>query len=204
MSLKKTVSLGITGGIGSGKSHICRLLAQRGIPVFDTDTEARREMLRNTAIHARLHALLQAPPLLPDGRLDKPLLSAYIRSGIPQARKVGSIVHPYVRLRFRQWAEAQDAPIVVMESALLFEAHFNTEVTATLCVTAPLELRIRRIMERDGKSRGEALGWISLQTDEARLALKADHIIVNDQATPLVPQIDALLASLQQTARQQH
>ena len=200
MLLKKTVSLGLTGGIGSGKSYVCRLLVGRGIPIFDTDSEARKEMLANRAIHTSLQALLSASPLLPDGSLNKPLISSYIRGGDKQARQVNEIVHPFVRQRFRCWLEAQHAPIAVMESALLFESHFDTEVTNTVCVTAPLELRLHRVMARDGKSREEALRWMRMQMPEDEKLRKADYVIINNQIVPLEPQIDELLKALLQGA----
>ena len=196
MSLKKTVSLGLTGGIGSGKSYVCRLLDRRGIPIFDTDGEARKEMVGNSSIHLSLQALLSASPLLPDGSLNKPLISSYIQGGDEQTRQVNEIVHPFVRQRFRRWLEAQHAPIVVMESALLFESHFDDEVTNTVCVTAPLELRLHRVMARDGKSREEALRWMSMQMPEDEKLRKADYVIINNQIEPLEPQVDNLLEVL--------
>ena len=198
MLSKKTISLGLTGGIGSGKSYVCSLLARRGIPIFDTDSEARKEMFDNRTIHDSLQALLSASPLLADGSLNKPLISSYIRGGDEHARQVNEIVHPFVRQRFRRWMEAQHAPIVVMESALLFESHFDDEVTNTVCVTAPLELRLRRVMARDGKSREETLRWMSLQMPEDEKLRKADYIIINNEVEPLMPQVDSLLKALRQ------
>lgn len=198
MLSKKTISLGLTGGIGSGKSYVCSLLAQRGIPIFDTDSEARKEMFENRNIHISLQSLLSASPLLPDGSLNKPLISSYIRGGDEHARQVNEIVHPFVRQRFRRWMEAQHAPIVVMESALLFESHFDDEVTNTVCVTAPLELRLHRVMARDGKSREETLRWMSLQMPEDEKLRKADYVIINNEKEPLMPQVDSLLKALQQ------
>lgn len=198
MLSKNTISLGLTGGIGSGKSYVCSLLAQRGIPIFDTDSEARKEMFENRNIHISLQTLLSASPLLPDGSLNKPLISSYIRGGDEHACQVNEIVHPFVRQRFRRWMEAQHVPIVVMESALLFESHFDDEVTNTVCVTAPLELRLHRVMARDGKSREETLRWMSLQMPEDEKLRKADYVIINNEKEPLMPQVDSLLKALRQ------
>ena len=206
--------LGITGSIGSGKSHVCHLLEERGIPVFYTDIDAKAEMRENPDIHRELTALIGPDAIDADGHPVKAVLADYICRGPHYADQVNAIVHPRVRERMRQWINATKTPTqpprgealglfspsgeleggsVCIESALLFESGFHTDCTATITVVAPLELRIKRIMQRDHISREKALEWINLQMPQEQKAALADHIIVNDSVTPITPQIDKIL-----------
>ena len=190
------ISLGITGGIGSGKSYFCRILEQRGIPVFYADDVARNEMLTNSGIHSALEQLVGHGVLLADGSLNKPLLSSYVSESDGQAQSVNAIVHPQVRLKLRQWIESQSAPLVAVECALLFEAGFAREVSLSVLVTAPTETRIQRVMARDGKTKDEILRWMSLQMPEEEKKHYADYIVVNDGETSLYAQMDSLMRSV--------
>ena len=206
--------LGITGSIGSGKSHVCHLLEERGIPVFYTDIEAKAEMRENPDIHRELTALIGPEAIDADGHPVKAVLADYICRGPHYADQVNAIVHPRVRERMRQWINANKTPTnpprgealglfspsgeleggsVCIESALLFESGFHTDCTTTITVVAPLELRIKRIMQRDHISREKALEWINLQMPQEQKAALADHVIVNDSITPITPQIDKIL-----------
>ncbi|MBQ8098600.1 MAG: dephospho-CoA kinase [Bacteroidaceae bacterium] len=196
MLQKKRLSLGITGGIGSGKSYVCRILERLQIPVFYTDEEARCEMLSNPQIHSQLFHLLQADVLLPTGELNKPLISTFIRSGEDAATAVNAIVHPQVRIRFRRWMAQQEAPLVAMESALLFESGFQSEVDWSVLVTAPEEVRIARVMARDGKSREEVLRWMALQMSEERKAELSSFVVLNNGKHDVEVQIRKLTSRL--------
>ncbi len=190
---------GITGSIGSGKSLVCALLEERGIPVFYTDDEAKAEMRDNADIHRELIALLGPEAISPDGRPVKAVLADYICRGPEYADNINKIVHPRVRERMRRWIKRESegaSPLLAVESALLFESGFNTDCTATLAVVAPLEVRVSRIMRRDHITRDKALEWISLQMPQEQKADLADHTITNDGITPLTPQIDQLLRQL--------
>lgn len=191
--------LGITGSIGSGKSLVCALLEERGIPVFYTDDEAKAEMRENADIHHELIALLGPEAISPDGRPVKAVLADYICRGPKYADNINKIVHPRVRERMRRWIKRESegaSPLLAVESALLFESGFNTDCTATLAVVAPLEVRVSRIMRRDHITRDKALEWIGLQMPQEQKADLADHTITNDGITPLTPQIDQLLRQL--------
>ena len=189
--------LGITGGIGSGKSLVCALLEERGIPVFYTDDEAKAEMRENGDIHRELIALLGPEAVSPEGSPVKAVLAEYMCRGPEYADNINNIVHPRVRERMSRWIKAQHGTCVAIESALLFESGFNTDCTCTIAVTAPLETRISRIMRRDGITREKALEWIGLQMPQEHKATLADCTFVNDGIEPLVPQIDKLLKKLE-------
>ena len=203
--------LGITGGIGSGKSLVCGLLEERGIPVFYTDDEAKLEMRENPQIHRELIALLGPEAINSDGCPVKAVIADYVCRGQEYADKINNIVHPRVRERMHRWIELNysspklgevsrsDGGVcktLTIESALLFESGFNADCTVTVTVTAPFEIRVSRIIRRDHISRDKALEWISLQMPQEQKAALADHIIVNDGITPLTPQITELLKSL--------
>lgn len=170
----------ITGGIGAGKSHIVRLLEQRGIRVFDCDGVAKDIIARHPAVRAELTALIGGAPT-------RERLGAYVRSSAAHAARVGAIVHPRV-------AEAFEASgLEWMECAILFESGFDRLVDRIAVVTCPTDERIRRIIARDHCDRATALRWLTLQMTDAERLARADIEIVNDGLTPLTPQLDALL-----------
>ena len=185
--------IGVTGGIGSGKSLVCGLLEERGIPVFYTDDEAKLEMRENEQIHRELITLLGPEAISTDGRPVKAVIADYVCRGQEYANKINNIVHPRVRERMHRWIASQQNNCVAIESALLFESGFNADCTMTVAVTAPLEIRVSRIIRRDHISRDKALEWIALQMPQEQKAALADHIIVNDGVTPITPQIAKLL-----------
>lgn len=195
---RKNISLGITGGIGSGKSYVCHIMEQLQIPVFYTDEEARLEIQENKKIHAALSELIGTSILSADGELNKKLISSYICQEHDNASRIDSIVHPEVRIRLQNWLAKEISPIKVVECALLFESHFNTEVDKSILVTAPLEIRIKRVMERDGKSRSEVLHWISLQMPEEKKITLADYIIINDGKSSVYEQVNKLLSAIRE------
>lgn len=189
------IRLGITGGIGSGKSYVARLLAQRGLPVYDTDTEAKRLMLSDADIRAGLIGLL-GKEVYVDGQLNKPLLVSYLFASDEHASRINSIVHPCVKRDFLHWAASQAThEIVALESAILYESGFDDVVDYVVAVYAPLEIRIRRAMERDCATEKQVRNRIAAQMNEEVKRERADFVIVND-GSPLAPQLDALLKAL--------
>lgn len=193
---KKKISLGITGGIGSGKTFVCRKLEQRGIPVFYTDDEARAEMIENHALQISLQNLLGQSVTDAEGRLLKPVLSEYIRSAKSHAAQIDALVHPCVRRRMERWIQNRTESVVAVECALLFEAGFETSLTYSILITAPTDVRERRVMARDGKTEAEVKQWISMQMDEAEKRRHADFTIVNDGKADVDKQLSQILASI--------
>ena len=186
------IRLGITGGIGSGKSTVCRALEKRGIAVYDSD--ARAKMLMNTVLCQSIEQLFGKEAYL-NGELNRAYISSKVFSNRTLLDALNAIVHPAVGVDFEQWAAEQQCLIVALESAILFESGFNSRVDAVLFVDAPLELRITRTMARDGRSRADVEARIANQRcDEARL--KSDFIINNGADNNLEVQIDQLLTSI--------
>ena len=133
--------IGITGGIGSGKSTVCALFADRGVAVYDSDSRAKRLMNEDAALREALSREFGAGCYAADGSLDRAYLAAAVFGDAEALKRLNAIVHPAVREDFRKWAETQNGPYVLLESAILFEAGFESEVDATLAVLAPLEER---------------------------------------------------------------
>lgn len=188
------IRIGITGGIGSGKSVVAHLLEVMGIPVYISDAEAKRLMLDDPGIRQGLTDLLGTAVYLPDGSLNKPLLASYLFASAGHARQVNCIIHPRVRDDFRLWVRQRASlPVVGMESAILVEAGFAEEVDKVVMVYAPLEVRIARAMRRDEASRSQIERRIRGQMDDEAKRGLADFVIINDGRRALIPQVRELL-----------
>lgn len=176
--MKKMIILGITGGIGSGKSYISSLLReQMNVPVYDCDAEAKRLIHEDGKIRQELISLVGVN-VYKDGELQKNVLASYLFANQQHAQKVNAIVHPVVKDDFCKWVKQQDAEIVAIESAILYESGYDKVVDQVLFVNAPMELRIQRAMQRDGSTRKQVEARIKMQQSEAQQE-KADYVIDN-------------------------
>lgn len=190
------IKIGITGGIGSGKSVVSCLLEVMGVPVYISDTEAKRLTTENEEIRRQLTNLLGDEVYL--GReLNKPFLAAYLFADPQHAQKVNNIIHPIVKEDFRQWVNRHaSSSLVAMESAILIEAGFANEVDHIVMVYAPLEIRIERAMKRDAADKASILKRIQNQMNDEEKKEKCGFTICNDENTPLIPQLERLLEHL--------
>jgi len=186
--------IGITGGIGCGKSYVARKMERRGIPVYDTDSQAKRLMVKDQSIIDGVSALI--PGAYVNGELDRPKVAAFLFAHSDNARKIDSIVHPAVRCDFRRWAMEQNCDLCAIESAILFESGFNTETDAVIVVDAPVEVRIRRCMERDGAVREKIVQRMKQQMDQAQKCSMADFVVVNDDVADIESQLDRVIDNL--------
>lgn len=189
-----TIKLGITGGIGSGKSVVSHLLDIMGIPVYLTDNEAKRLTNEDSEIRRQLITLLGTEVYLPDGSLNRPYLAAYLFAKEEHANQINAIIHPRVKEDFIQWCKKHaDYPIIAVESAILIEAGFAETVDRIVMVYAPLELRLQRAMLRDKASEEQIRNRILRQMSDEEKCHMADIVITNDGKTPLLPQVLKLL-----------
>lgn len=184
--------IGVTGGIGSGKSTVCALFAERGIPVYDSDSRAKSLMNDDEALRGELSREFGEGCYADDGGLDRAYLASRVFGHAEALERLNAIVHPAVREDFRRWAEAQSAPYVLLESAILFEAGFESEVDATLAVLAPQQERVRRAVERDGVSRDEVLKRMAHQMSDDELHVRADRTVVNVRRDYLESDVEQL------------
>lgn len=189
------IRIGITGGIGSGKTHVCNMLALRGIPVYNCDNEAKRLMVESSEIRHGLCQLIGTNAYV-DGALNKAAVAGYLFQNAEHARLVGNIVHPVVKQDFLGWAARQNAPLVVQECALLFEADFRHTVHYAVEVYAPLPVRLERATKRDRATEEQIKARMAQQMDEEEKRNHADFCILNDGTAALDPQIDRLLQNV--------
>ena len=172
------IRIGVTGGIGSGKSTVCHMLEQLGAAVYDSDANAKRLMNEDPDLRRRLTEAFGAETFA-DGTLNRKYLAAAVFGNDERLQLLDSIVHPAVRCDFRRWCEGRTEDYVLLESAILFESGFDSETDRTLAVVAPEELRIERVQKRNGVTREEVLRRIAAQISDDELRERADYTIVN-------------------------
>ncbi len=175
------MKIGITGGIGSGKSYVCQLLRAHGIEVYDCDQAAKRIICTSDNVRQQLLQLI--------GSLEKADIARFLLESESNAKQIDAIVHPAV---FRDFEESG---FQWMESAILYESGAYRLVDRVVVVTAPEEVRIQRVMQRDGISREKTLQWMQRQWPQAELLRRADYEIVNDGHADLNSQIEKLLST---------
>ncbi len=196
------IRIGITGGIGCGKSYVSAKMQLRGIPVYDSDSRAKLITATDPVIKLELTRLVGPTLYCPCGCgvMQKEVLAKFIFGNPENMALVNAIIHPRVKEDFREWAAARSSKdFCILESAILFESGFQSEADFTVCVDAPLELRIQRCVKRDGVEREAVESRIRSQMDQAEKCRMADFVIVNDDVQPLEPQIDALIAKCKET-----
>lgn len=186
------MKIAITGGIGSGKSYVCRLLEQRGIEVYDCDAAAKRLMRTSDKLQQQLKALVGDAVYSADGVLQKPVLAEFLLASEANKLALNDVVHPAVADDFaasgKQW----------LESAILFESGFDRRIAFDhiACVTAPRQVRIQRIVQRDNITPQRAAEWIDVQMSQQEVEQRSDFCIQNDGASDLQAQIDDILRQI--------
>ncbi len=183
------LKVGITGGIGSGKSTVCEFFKVIGIPVFTADTEAKAIMERSPAVRDQLTKLFGKDIYLPDRRLDRRKLAQLIFPAPALLEKVNAIVHPEVRKYFLEWLQKQNTGYIVYEAAILFETGFHTFMDFTILVTAPEEERIKRVMAREQTTDEDIRNRISKQWPDERKIKLANYILNNNNRELIIPQL---------------
>jgi len=187
------LKIGITGGIGSGKSTISKVFEVLGIPVFYADDAAKQVMTTDPILIAALKDTFGNEAYFEDGSLNRKHIANIVFNNPAELAKLNAITHPAVFRAFDNWlAETHNAPYVMKEAALMFESGSAKLCDKNILVYAPLEMRINRVVKRDGLSRAEVESRNARQfTDEQKLKL-ADYVITNDDSQLVIPQILAL------------
>lgn len=178
--------IAITGGIGAGKSFVCRRLETFGIRIYDCDAGAKRLMRESEELKQRLTALVGSDTYV-NGALNKAAVSRFLLASEENKQAINAIVHPAVI------ADFYASGMVWMESAILYEAHLEDKVDRVVCVVAPVDIRVERIMQRDGITAEQARQWIRTQLPQEESARRADFTILNDGEADLDAQIRAIL-----------
>lgn len=172
------IKVAICGGIGSGKSTVCQMFAERGVALYDSDSRAKALMNESEELRKALVAEF-GEECYKGGALNRPYLANRVFGSEEQLAKLNSIVHPAVKEDFLRWAEEQEGDFCILESAILFESGFDALVDKTVAVLAPLQLRIERAMARDGASREQIEARVKAQMSDDELVARADFAIVN-------------------------
>ena len=185
--------IGLTGGIGSGKSTIARVFETLGVPVFDADREALAlyddDQLLLTEVKERFgNEVLDA-----NGRLNRPVLASIVFNNAEALQQLNAMVHPRVAKKFDAWKKMQRTSVVIREAAILFESGSAEDCDAVIVVTAPEELRIARVQKRNGCSEEEVRARMKRQWSEEQLIERANAVIVNDDKHLVLPQLTRVI-----------
>jgi dephospho-CoA kinase len=187
--------IGLTGGIGSGKSTIAKVLQAMHYPVFYSDDIAKKLVENHLQIRKELIELL-GPKVYEGGSFNKLFLAQQLFSDDTIREQVNAIIHPKVREAFHTWSQEQNSELVFNEAAILFESGSYRQLDANILVTAPEKLRIERVMQRDQLSKQAVLDRMDKQWGDAEKIPLADFVIVNDEKQPLLIQIETIVNQL--------
>lgn len=187
------LKIGITGGIGSGKSTVCRLFAIMGVPIFNADDCAKSVMVEDPILIAGLKAAFGSQTYFEDGSLNRAHLSGIVFKDDAKLALLNSLVHPATFRAYDAWAAAhQQSPYIIKEAALMFETDAHKRNDLHIMVSAPEALRIQRAMHRDGVTEEHVRNRMQHQLPEEEKLKRADFIIYNDEQQLLIPQVTAL------------
>ncbi len=189
--------IGITGGIGSGKSTVCKLFALFGIPVYNADDEAKNILEEKKEVKDKIVALFGNNVLTSEGKVDRVELAKRVFNHKENLEKLNTIVHPAVALHFDAWLKKQQGcPYILKEAAILFESGAYQQTDAVITVTAPLELKMKRVMERSAITRDEVMQRMNNQWNDEEKLKRSAYEIQNDEAQLIIPQILKIHAAL--------
>ncbi len=183
------IKVGITGGIGSGKTTVCKLFELLGIAVYYSDDEAKKILDGDSTVKSELLKLLGPTILNEFEEIDRKKTASIVFSDTTKLASLNAIVHPAVARHFDEWCKNQSSPYILKEAAILFESGANKQVDKTILVTAPLQLKLSRVMARDKTTETEVLKRMANQLpDEEKIKL-SDFFIQNNEEDLLIPQV---------------
>jgi dephospho-CoA kinase len=191
LNKKQPLEIGITGGIGSGKSLVTKIFHQLGAPIYDADSHAKKLMTTDGILISQIKKEFGDLSYNTDGSLNNVYLANHVFHDEKKLQTLNSLVHPRVAIDYKNWVEQnRSARYVIKEAALLFEANSYKQLNKIIVVSAPEELRIRRVLSRDKHRTVEQIkGIVEKQMPEDEKLKRADYIIVNDETTPVIPQV---------------
>lgn len=187
--------IGITGGIGSGKSTIAKVFISMGFPVYNSDTRAKELINSNIDV---IDSIKQefGDDIYSSGGLDRKKMASIVFSDSDKLQKLNSIIHPAVGLDFDKWANSQNTSFVLKEAAILFETGIYKSLDKTILVTCPKEERINRVMKRDSATKEAIEARMNSQWSEEKKKELADYIIDNSGEEMVIPQVISLINRL--------
>jgi dephospho-CoA kinase len=187
----RPLQIGITGGIGSGKSLICKIFACLGVPIYDADSRAKSIMTTDGILVEQIKKEFGSLSYYEDGRLNREYLSAAVFNDADKLKRLNELVHPRVGADSEKWVEENAAhPYLLREAALLFESGSFKKLDKVIVVTAPEALRVKRVLQRDKqRTEQEVIAIIRNQMTEEEKVKRADFVIHNDETELVVPQV---------------
>lgn len=184
------LKIGITGNMGGGKTTVSKVFEILGVPVFYADDAAKKVMIEDPTLMDSLKAAFGSEAYFDDGSLNRKHIAGIVFNDEAQLSKLNSLIHPAVFRAFDSWvAQIKNAPYVMKEAALLFESSSYKMCDHSIMVTAPLELRIKRVMQRDGLTKAEVESRNARQFSEEKKIKLADYVIHNNDTELVIPQV---------------
>ena len=188
--------IGLTGGIGSGKSTVAAYIASKGIPVYIADDEAKK-LMDSKRISSKIQAIFSENVLSENGKLDRKKIAAIVFNAPEKLAKLNAIVHPEVKNHFQKWLNKhKDASFIIKEVAILFETNGHTSCDKVILITAPEEVRVERAMKRDNSSKESVLDRIKNQLSDADKIKLSDFVVENTNLQSTLLKIDEILKIL--------
>jgi len=189
------LKVGITGGIGSGKSTVAHIFETLGIPVYYADDAAKRLMNEDEGLRLQVQQLF-GDAAYTNGQLNRAYLSAQVFNNPDKLAMLNSLVHPATIADAARWMQQQTAPYAIKEAALIFESGAQENLDKVIGVFAPKAVRIKRVMNRDGITREEVMARMNKQINETIKMRLCDYVITNDEQQLLIPQVLAVHKTL--------
>ncbi|MFQ3332189.1 MAG: dephospho-CoA kinase [Flavobacteriales bacterium] len=188
--------IGLTGGIGAGKTYVSKIFLKMGIPIFNADEQAKKCMVDDANLKAAVQLAFGEKMYL-KGVLQKEELAKIVFNNTEALAELNALVHPIVKQKFEDWCSLQSTSMVIKEAAILFESDAHLALDSVVCVSAPEKLRIERVQKRDGSSVEQIQSRMSKQMPQTEKEELADFIIVNDQVQLLLPQVLAIIKEME-------
>jgi dephospho-CoA kinase len=180
--------VGITGGIGSGKTTVCNIFSSLGVPIYHADDEAKK-LYSLPHLKEELKKRFGAAIINKNGDLDKKKMADLIFNDEKSLKEINTLIHPLVIQHFNEWKEKQESTYIIKEAAILFESGTNKDCDKIILVTAPAETRMQRILQRDNRTREEVEKIMQKQWAEEEKRKLSDFIITNDETQLVIPQV---------------
>jgi len=188
--------IGLTGGIGVGKTYVAEIFQQMGIPVFNADVEAKKCLVEDSELMTAVQEVF-GENIYNNGTLQKEELAKIVFNNNEKLAELNTLVHPVVKQRFEDWCKKQTTAIVMKEAAILFESDAHLGLDAVICLSANDQLRIARVKKRDGCSDEEIRNRMNKQIPQAEKEELADFVIVNNEEQLLLPQLVKVLKEME-------
>ena len=192
---KQQIKVGLTGGIGSGKTFVGAVFTKLGIPVFNADIEAKKCMAENELLKQEIQNVFGAK-VYKNGLLENKILAEIVFNDKQKLAKLNLLVHPVVKQNFENWCETQTSSVVIKEAAILFESNSYLGLDKVICVSAPEEIRIQRVIKRDNILKESVIARIASQMSALEKERLSDFVIVNDGKELILPQIIKIITQI--------